>query len=721
MRVINQSGLSIGWCVGRVPPHKLTATCIVKGTFALKPGDVAAPLSEQPPLCGDVHDGDDIEKMLLVAGDFAHFKPACDVLLTGTCHARGGKPAPVERVSFAVGRWEKSLMVVGDRHWQPGLLGAKMTDPAPFVSMPLAYDRAFGGVGLNANPFGKGYVPVEKDLVAGKHPLPNIENPNQQISAPSSRPAPAGFGPLPAIWLARAAKGGTYDKKWLKQNWPFFPDNFDWSFFNYAPQDQQLKEFPKGDELLRMRQLHAATANYEAKLPGIRPRFFVREESGARAEIREALLQLDTIHVDMNKEHVTLVWRGIVPIASKRMTEVSDILVVTEPLSKPPAPAASYHTLLAGQPEHKAAETPGPRRASARESAPTARIGGSERLREAVAKATTDKKLASPLLEKLAFLASALEKLPELAPARGWTRERVAAAKAGELAGQDLAGLDLSGLKLANADLAGAVLTLANLAKTDLSQANLKAAILADADLTGANCAAADFTNADLVHSRVDGADFAGAKLAGADFSLCDGKAARFDKVVATGAKFIEASLPGASFAGAACAGADFTAARLARANFEGANLESASLELCDAQEAQFSGANCAQLKAGRGANLSRSKFRGVKAAKAAFHASRLDGADFADSDLTRAFLDGASLCGANLANIKAAEARFDRATLKGATAQGAHLLKASFEGADLENADFRNANLFEAEFLDAFGGKAQQFEGANLKRTKLA
>lgn len=718
MRVINQSGLSIGWCVSRVPPHKLTATCIVKGTFSLKHGEVAQALPEQPSLNADVHDGDDIEKMLLVAGDFAHFKPACDVLLTGTCYARGGKAAPLERVSFGVGRWEKSLMVVGDRNWQPGLLGAKMTDPAPFVSMPLDYSRAYGGPGYTPNPFGRGFVPVDKDLVAGKHPLPNLESPNQQIGAPSSRPAPASFGPIPAIWLARASKAGTYDKKWLKQNWPFFPDNFDWSFFNYAPADQQLKEFPKGDEQLRMRQMHPTIASYEAKLPGIRPRYFLREQVGNKLEFREALLQLDTIFVDMNKEQLTLVWRGIAPIASKRMVEVRDLLVVTEPLGKPPANAETYHAILRAEPTQKAPETPGPR-PSTREPAPAV-AEAPRKIRLQAQVAAKDSRFTPKMHEALQFLSSALEALP-LPTSEAWTRERVAAAKAGELAGVDLAYLDLSGLKLAGANLVGTILTFANLSRADLSGADLSAAILADANLSGANCSGAKLANADLVHANVSGTNFGGANLSGADLSLADGKATNFERAVAASAKFISANLEVAKFKGAVLTDAELTESRLPKADFENANLQGASLELSDASDAVFVNANCKLLKAGRGANLSRAKFIGAKAPQAAFQGSRLDGADFKDADLTRAFFDGASLAGVNLAGVKAPEARFDHTTLKGATVSRAHLLKASFENANLTDTDFRGANLFEAEFLDATGGTAKHFEGANIKRTKLA
>ncbi|MBP9892729.1 MAG: DUF2169 domain-containing protein [Planctomycetes bacterium] len=722
MQVVNESGLSIGWCVSRVPPHKLTATCIVKGTFSLKHGEVAQALPEQPSLNADVHEDDNIEKMLLVPGDFAHFKPACDVLLTGTCYARGGKAAPLERVSFGVGRWEKSLMVVGDRNWQPGLLGAKMTDPAPFVSMPLGFDRAYGGPGFSPNPFGRGFAPVDKDLVAGKHPLPNLENPNQQISAPSSRPAPASFGPIPAIWLARAGKGGTYDKKWLKQNWPFFPDNFDWSFFNYAPPDQQLKEFPKGDETLRMRQMHPTIAIYEAKLPGIRPRFFLREHLGAKLEFREAILQLDTIHVDMNKEQLTLVWRGVAPVSSKRMIEVKDVLVVSEPLGKPPAPAANFERMLKREEPAPTPEKVGPREHAGRKEA--------EQLPKRVAKimvaaqtAAKNKSLSPKLLKSLTFLAAALEPhSKEKPPAKEkWTRERVLAAKAGELVGADLAYLDLSGAKLTGANLAAAVLTFANLAKADLSGADLGAAILADANLAGANFSGAKLAAADLVHANLSASNLSGANLTGADLSLADGKGANFEKASAAGALFISANFEGAKFKGAELANADFSESRVPKADFEGANLAAATFELCDASDAVFVNSHCKQLKAGRGANFSRAKFIGAKAPAAAFHESRLDGADFKDADLSRAFFDGASLAGVNLAGVNAPGSRFDHTTLKGATIARAHLHQASFENANLTDADFRGANLFEAEFMDASGGTAKHFEGANIKRTKLA
>lgn len=718
MRVINQSGLSIGWCVGRVPPHRLTATCIVKGTYALKHGGTAEPLKEQPSLCADLHEGDDPARALIYPGDFALFKPACDLLLRGTCHARGGKPATVERVTFAVGRFEKALMIVGDRHWQPGLLGARLSEPEPFMAMPLSYERAFGGAGHPINPFGRGFVPVEKDLVAGRHPLPNIEDPASPITVPSSRPTPAGFGPLPAPQASRAGKAGSYDRKWLKQNWPFFPDDFDWTFFNSAPQDQRLREFPRGDEPLRMRQLHPTIASFESRLPGTRPRFFVRELSGSEGRVREALLQLDTIHIDMNELRVTLLWRGIVPISSKRMSEVTGVAVVTEALDRPPVPASHYEALFEEPTEVVPAERPGPRSLAAQAPATSQVVA----LKAAADAAVREGKLSAGLTQSLQFLAAALEGAGVAPAARGWTRESVVKAVAAgqDLRGADLSGLDLSGLKLAGARLANAVLSHAKLNKSDLTGADLAAVVAADADFSGANLSMARLPNADLVHSELAGADFSGADLSGADFTLARGRKVNFAGASAAGAKFMEADLERAGFIAATLQGAMFDGARLPRADFMSALLQGASFELASVQEANFVDADCTGLKAGRGADFSRAKLTGVSAPRAAFQGSKLEGADLAGANLEGALLSDTQLAGVNMAQIHAPHASFDRASLRGARFAKANLLKASFEGASLADADFRGANLFEAEFLDATGSGAQAFEGANIKRTKL-
>jgi len=75
------------------------------------------------------------------------------VLVFGSCHAPEGRPVPLSYARVRVAPTEpdpqrtvdKKLFVFGDRYWKDGVLGKSMTDPIPFTTMPLGWERAFGG------------------------------------------------------------------------------------------------------------------------------------------------------------------------------------------------------------------------------------------------------------------------------------------------------------------------------------------------------------------------------------------------------------------------------------------------------------------------------------------------------------------------------------------------------------------------------------------------
>ena len=108
-----------------------------------------------------------------------------EVLLNARAYPRGGaRPACSVRVTL--GALDKTLWVAGERFW----MASKPTDPIPFASMPIRWDRAFGGLGHPQNPTGKGFAPIKTDSGALVHPLPNIED--TQASGPlTRRPSPA--------------------------------------------------------------------------------------------------------------------------------------------------------------------------------------------------------------------------------------------------------------------------------------------------------------------------------------------------------------------------------------------------------------------------------------------------------------------------------------------------------------------------------------------------
>ena len=56
-----------------------------------------------------------------------------------------------------------------------------------------------------------------------------------------------GLGPLAPSWQPRLACAGTYDERWKSTRWPYLPLDFDFQFYNAAPNDQSFAGFAKGD------------------------------------------------------------------------------------------------------------------------------------------------------------------------------------------------------------------------------------------------------------------------------------------------------------------------------------------------------------------------------------------------------------------------------------------------------------------------------------------
>ncbi len=351
MRYVNETPLTGAHVTGRLnfPGHSLTL--IVKGTFDLRHGEPSAP-AESPifPMGDELYPDDgEMTGAPRYEYDFAQFKPRADLLLAGHCHPAGGKPVPASRVTFRVGPWSRSLYVFGDRFWK-GLPGMRaISTPDPFTSMELRYENSFGGPEDARNPVGKGWG--ERTDQAGNRvwPLPNIEDPDHLIDSPSSRPEPAGFGPLGKMWKHRASLLGTYTKDWKNTRWPWYPADFDGSHFNAAPPQMQVEGYLRGDEPLFFENLHPEHPRYESRLPGLRARCFLnRRESpdSDRMRFDEVPMLLDTLWADMDNERLVLVWRGNTPVWSEDFEEVSHLFIMSERLDADPAPPGRCRELF---------------------------------------------------------------------------------------------------------------------------------------------------------------------------------------------------------------------------------------------------------------------------------------------------------------------------------------------------------------------------------------
>lgn len=161
---------------------------------------------------------------LLPRDDLPREDDAFEVTLLGRAHAPGGEGAPRATVALQVGEVRRELAVFGERAWQGEGPGARPGEPRPFTSLPLTWDRAFGGsadvevdresvvtVSDPRNPAGRGFEAASRARELGKflaapegyprllapRSLPNLEDPGALVREWEDAPRPCCWAPVP--------------------------------------------------------------------------------------------------------------------------------------------------------------------------------------------------------------------------------------------------------------------------------------------------------------------------------------------------------------------------------------------------------------------------------------------------------------------------------------------------------------------------------------------
>jgi uncharacterized protein YjbI with pentapeptide repeats len=323
-RFCNETPYLVAPMVSQGLASGFTLTTVVKASYRLAPGEPLAPLATQIPFRGDEWVGDDFHGGLHHGTDLVAWKPRTDVILRATCHAPGGQPTTHCEAGFGVGDWQKVVTVVGDRTWKVGLFSRTPGQPQAFTRMPIDWEHSYGGPDYAANPAGKGF---RSDL------LPNIEDPATPLAGYGDRVPPAGFLPINRMWKQRFTKMGTADGSYLKKRFPLFPADFDFTYFNEAPEDQQLEHPLRGDEEVRFLHVHPEVASWSVRLPGTRVRCLIADtDADGAARVREVEMRCDTLLANVEEGYLHLIWRGHLPIRSENRAEVTTFYIVEEPL-----------------------------------------------------------------------------------------------------------------------------------------------------------------------------------------------------------------------------------------------------------------------------------------------------------------------------------------------------------------------------------------------------
>lgn len=334
-RVVSLPGAAAATLVWRTQ-GQLYVTVIVKATFAFAPSSEMPWTDPQEILAVEVHHSKNPARSVRFTSDRIPYLGRVDVLFTGHAHAppqRSARELPVRLAIFEGQRavLDKKLLVQDDE---------------AFERMPIVYERALSGADGQENPLG-----VAEAAGEGK---PNITDP----AAPRR---PAGFGPIARAWPARKRLLGATPRKALEGAVVEIPEGFDWSYFQAAPPDQQLRAL-RGDEWIVLEGLHPTLPSLRTRLPGARGRARVYGLSAFGVSEGQPLeLAADTLRIDGDEQRCSLVWRQSFPIAGEAALAAVQVVAGVElpraPIVWPDPPARRPAVSL---PEETFAEAPSP-------------------------------------------------------------------------------------------------------------------------------------------------------------------------------------------------------------------------------------------------------------------------------------------------------------------------------------------------------------------------
>ena len=266
------------------------------------------------------HYGDPATSSVRMEVPIAFVKPTTDVVMLGHAHAPSVGATEVQ-VGLRIGSLQKIVRVSGDRVMTKALGRHAMSRPQPFETMPLVYERAFGGIdarepidgvlrGDARNPVGLGWrdpkLPQDDEIA-----VPNIETPELPFTDYGQTPPPAGFGFIAPHWQPRAAFAGTYDEVWDQSRKPLLPLDFDRRFFNAASHGLVAPGYLRGDEAAVI--LNASPeGRLDLQLPDTATPWCDVELRGRR-HVEQPLI-LDTVIIDLDTRRLLLQRRTFLPL-----------------------------------------------------------------------------------------------------------------------------------------------------------------------------------------------------------------------------------------------------------------------------------------------------------------------------------------------------------------------------------------------------------------------
>lgn len=275
--------------------------------------------NQEPPSFEDKYWTEPGESSIKYGSDCHTGKPCTDIIMLGHAYAPNNQQVRQLDVSLTVGQVHKTIRVFGDRHWQDG----RISPPQPFTSMPMTYEKAFGGEQVEdgavvaveeRNPVGRGFAGQRNTSEMNGVPLPNLEDPNELITDINQKPTPACFAISAPHWQPRSGFAGTYDDTWQTQRAPYLPEDFDKRFFSMAHPDLVYPGYLSGGEHVEISNMHPSGA-LEFALPHVNLESLVN----MARETVEPQFYLETLIIEPNDLKLSMIWRAAVQCDKKAL------------------------------------------------------------------------------------------------------------------------------------------------------------------------------------------------------------------------------------------------------------------------------------------------------------------------------------------------------------------------------------------------------------------
>jgi hypothetical protein len=289
----------------------------VKGTFDIRPDGTLALADEQlPALLAPVYNGEPGASSLHYDADLVGPKPATDVVLNATAYAPQGRPSTDFLAGFRLDRIGKAVRVRGERTWVDSPLGGTPSEPRPVTSVPIVYERAYGGYDdagpdpryhrMDArNPVGSGIGNRLGD------PAPSFE----YAGATLEGGGPAGFGAIDSHWSPRREMQGTYDDAWHRGRRPLLPVDWDPRSLLCSPPDQRPAGHLHGGEPVELINLTPGGV-LRFTLPKVYLAFSTRFGTLTGRRTQEHRGRLSTVIIEPDHPRVIMVWTTALPVRS---------------------------------------------------------------------------------------------------------------------------------------------------------------------------------------------------------------------------------------------------------------------------------------------------------------------------------------------------------------------------------------------------------------------